>query len=305
MTKFEFDNVMEYFGQSQKKYHLLYGRQFHYDDMGSTVVRGNIPLELAKRIYNNYDSWDYGIRANGELPEEEEEPTSDVQLYQIDSAYGLTSFILELAYYEKQMQCPLSQNDYTFQAVNNKMLKNVNTKMSSLNEEIDTRVLDNPYEFELSKRINDFDFKLHPFQNLDLDEYESLFEVKGYGKNNYSLYHPIDDIEYKISKTNYSFSNKLIIRDADPYITILEHSYDDNGEKVTFDYYSEYGTLRFTYNFTFDVYTNVAGDAYPATELELAFIISIFDTYLDTINKINEININLKNPEKGFEHKLK
>ena len=291
MTKFEFEKSMEQFGQSKTYFYSINYIRLHHDGMNSIIVEGKIPLDLAELIYDKYDNRKYGIRTDNEY----DKPTKDVYKYYIDTVEGLTAFLLEVTHKVYGMQSTDSKLKYSLDEIDLRMLKSVNTNLSTLMKKIDNKPSKSYFDYKVRKKIIEFDEGINPYNNLDKEEYDNSFSVRGFNENHFSLIDKEDNIEFRTIRYNGGFKNMIIIRDEDPYRTICIHSYDEKGEKVIFDQYTEYGMIKCEYNITNNTFVNHLGKMNEARDEDKEYIMNILDSFQDVMRLLKEKNIKPKN----------
>lgn len=306
MNKFELDKIMECLGLEKKESYEIKGCKYCHSGSYYTIVKGKTPYELALLISEKYNNNIYKIRVNGNI--ESEVPSGDVYTYHIDTIEGLVVFLLETHRY---YQLPFKETEFNLQSVYNKILQEVDPKMSIYDWMLDRENrkdyfktllnMNTVLDFELRKKIEEFDNIVNPFCNNNLDLNSSKFIVRGYLYQDGSWFSLIDEesgITMYTFKENNGFVIKLCVPSNSPYITTVYHYFKESGEEIAFDKYDQSEESRIEYNLTNFSFGEHYGIKHTATAEDKKFVILNLDKYITLASDIVKKNIRICQNEK-------
>lgn len=312
MNKFELDKTMECFGYKKNDSYKVGKLFFYHDDRYFTIVKGQTPLELANIIYHKYDNNKYLIRVGGN--NENCTPTGDVYTYHIDTIEGVVAFLIETNNYYSKAQTSPDELETILSMVYQKILENVNPKVSiydwmlernNRKEYFKTLLSSNTYlDFKLRKKIENFDMVVSPFCNEDFGITDNNFIVHGYGYAEEDSWFTLTDKESGVKLSTIREKNgfvlKLHIPNDNPYEINVYHYFDKNGEEIAFEKYDETNLTRIEYNLTDKSFGEHYGEKHQATTEDKNFVVKSLEEYITLARNIVAKNIGSKCTEQSL-----
>ena len=306
MNKFELDKTMEYFECKKKDVYLFKNLNIYHSGKYYVVVQGRVPYNLAEQIYKNYNNEKYLIRVNGNNASEI--PTTDIYTYHIDTMEGLIAFLTETKNYYSE------ESNISYKNVLNQVSKSILEDIGSISfndwllqyenqdELLKTKQNSNiVIDIGIRNRLDKFDKLVNPISSNILDIEKSKFIVHGYKDENTKGYVLIDkesNIYLKTycdnSKEN-MFMYKLNIPQKDPFEINVYHTFDRDGEVVSFETYNKKGLKRINYNLTTKEFGKTYGKKHNVTMKDKEFVIKQLDEYIPLIEELIEKNTKQKN----------
>lgn len=272
MNRLEYSEVMKCMKIAFLRWHNL---KISFGPTSYATVEGNIPLEVAKIIFDKYPENEYGIRINGGCMDWNPNRIFP-HYYHIDTKEGLVIFITEMKDYlariEGKEETEAKRFDELMVSINSEILKKIDPSISTYewmqadeknNESFSQTLIEEekiPFRKQLRKLIDKFDRTINPYlnQDIELDEIKNYIQKvningdcydseNGKDRKNCCRLHITklgsDDIaSYFRNSDGFSYQLQYTLGE-DKYLTVL-HNYsnrstpiNDEGEFISIEYW--------------------------------------------------------------------
>ena len=288
MNKFELEKTMEHFGHTKRVFYSIYDLRIYHNNYHSAIVEGFIPLDLATLIYEKYDSDKYGIKIDHKRMGK---PVSDVNRYFVDKVEGLAAIILEVSHHYYGVQSSEADLNYALNDINERMLYSVDTSMPDSMRRLDNRKEKNKDVQIIRDKIKEFDEGFYPFDGLNIDEYISNYDVRGFSPRHYYLIDKKTNVEFRAIKTYDGFINKLHYNEEETYETSFIHKLTKEGEFLVYYQNNKYGLTTFEYDINHNIFTYNTSEPRHLTPEDKELLINVLNSMLYFIEEVKDKNV--------------